>query len=99
MPRVVACSVCRRPAAGVGPGGLGDGESLVCADCVKVIADTLDEHVATIDPADLDEAELTSEQEYEAALDGEQGWAIQPDGTLVRAEQDPARRRRAWARP
>jgi hypothetical protein len=39
-----------------------DGESLVCADCVRVMTEALDEHLATIDLADLDEAaELTSE--------------------------------------
>jgi hypothetical protein len=38
------------------------------------------------------------EEAYDAALDGEQGLAMQPDGSLVQAEDDPARRGRAWAR-
>jgi hypothetical protein len=100
VPRVVTCSVCRRPAAALVGGGLRPGEALVCADCVGVMTAALDEHVATIDPADLDEAaELTTEQAYDAALDDEQVWAMQPDGSLVRAEEDPARTGRAWSRP
>jgi hypothetical protein len=51
------------------------------------------DHVATIDPADLDEAaELTAEQEYATTLGGDQEWAMQPDGSRVTAEDDPTRR-------
>ena len=101
MPRVVACSVCRLPAAGVVPGGLRDGEALICARCVQVMTDALDEHVATIDPADVEtvfgDPELTTEQEYAAALDGEQRWGLEPDGTLMPATDDPTCRGRAWS--
>ena len=66
---------------------------------MRVMTEALGEHVATIGPADLDEAaEMTSEHEYAAALDGEKEWAMQPDGPLVRAEDDPAWTGRAWAR-
>ena len=98
VPRVVSCSVCQKPAAALVGGGLRPGEALVCADCVGVMTSALDEHVATIDLADLDEAaELTTEQAYDQALDEEIDWAMQPDGSLVRANQDPARRGRAWS--
>ena len=73
LPRVVACSACRRPAAALVGGGLKPSEALICADCMGVMTSALDEHVATIDPTDLDEAaELTTEQAYDQALGGEQ---------------------------
>lgn len=101
VPRVVACSLCRTPAAGVVPGGLRDGEALICARCVQVMNQALDEHVATIDPADVEtvfgDPELTTEQEYAAALDGENAWNMLSDGTLARADEDEdAVEGRAW---
>jgi hypothetical protein len=66
----------------------------------------IDEHVATLEPVDLAEAELTMEEEYEAVLDHEQRWELEADGTLVPATDDPARERawgadtrRAWGQP
>ena len=101
MPKVVACSVCRLPAAGVVPGGLRDGDALVCARCVAVMTEALDEHVATIDPAEVEavfgEQELTSEQAYDQAVDDEVRWDVLADGTLTRATDDPSRGR-AWGR-
>lgn len=96
LPRVTGCSVCRRPAAAVVGGGLRPGEALICADCVGVMTGALDEHVATIDPADLDAAAaVTSEQAYDQALDDEVRWDVLADGTLTRATDDPTRGR-AW---
>jgi len=103
----VECSVCERPAAVVVPGGLRRGERLICPRCVEEGTDT-----ATIDADDLIDAyqltdpELTSEQEYDEALDNEVRYQMEPDGTLTRATDDPTRGRawgrdqgRAWGRP
>jgi len=73
-----ACSVCGRPAAAVVPGGLRAGESMICPRCVGVADDHTD--TATISAADLaeldelDDVELTSEEEYEQALAAEGDW-------------------------
>jgi hypothetical protein len=49
-------------AAGIAPGGLREGKSLVCVRCVLATNDVLDDHVATVETADLAEAaEATSE--------------------------------------
>lgn len=102
LTRVIACSVCRLPAAGVIPqGALRDGQSLICARCVGVMNEALDERVATIDPAEVEEVfgepELTIEAEYEQAVEREEEYRMQPGGTLTRADQDPAGRGRAWS--
>lgn len=102
LTRVIACSVCRLPAAGVVPGGaLRDGQSLICARCVGVMNEALDERVATIDPAEIEEVfgepELTIEQEYEQAVEREEEYRMQPGGVLTRADHDPARAGRAWS--
>ena len=75
---MVPCSICRRPAAALVGGGLhGSGsnaERLICSECVRQIHEALDQHLATIDPADLGEAEdleLTIEQEYERGRPGQ----------------------------
>ena len=53
-----------------------------------------------------DDGEPTPEEAYLAALDGEQRWDLEPDGTLTPATDDPAREwawradsRRSWDRP
>lgn len=40
-----------------------------------------------------DDGEPTPEEAYLAALDGEQRWDLEPDGTLTPATDDPARGR------
>ena len=98
LPRVVPCTTCRRPAAALIGGGLMPDEALICDEYVSAMTSALDEHVATIDPADLAEAaELTTEQEYERAMADEQEWAMLPDGELVPAESDPQRDGLAWS--
>jgi hypothetical protein len=50
VPRVVPCSVCRLPAAGLVGGGLRTDEALVCAACVQAMTGALDERVSVRDP-------------------------------------------------
>jgi len=40
--------------------------------------------------------ELTSEEAYTEALDAEQLWELEPDGTLTEATDDGPARGRAW---
>jgi len=71
------------------PGGLRAGESLICPRCVEVADDDTD--TAVLDADDiaaayrLTEDELTSEEEYAAAMDNEQEWHLLDDGCLARA--------------
>jgi hypothetical protein len=89
LPRVESCSVCRRPVAALIGGGLGANESLICSECVDAMYDALDQHLATISPEDLGEAaEMTTEEEYEAALDREHEWHLGPDGALLDGPPD-----------
>ncbi len=94
MPTAAPCSVCGRPAAAVVPGGLRAGESMICPRCVDQVADDDTTDTATIsagDLADLDElrqVELTSEEEFEQALDAEQEWHLESDGTLARGPRN-----------
>jgi len=105
MPTASACSVCGRPAAAVVPGGLRAGESLICPRCVEVADDDTDTDTARITAGDLAEldalgdVELTSEQEYEQALDAEVEWGLLGDGTLTRGTGNSRRGGRAWGRP
>jgi len=103
MPVASPCSMCGRPAAAVAPGGLRAGESLICSRCVEV-ADN-DTATAVLDADDiaaayrLTEDELTSEEEYDAALDAEVEWHLESDGTLARGSRDPWDRNRRAAGP
>ena len=103
MPTAAPCSVCGRPAAAVVPGGLRAGESMICPRCVEV-ADN-DTATAVLDADDiaaayrLTDAELTSEEEYDAALDAEVEWHLESDGTLARGSRDPWDRNRRAAGP
>ncbi|GAA5140383.1 hypothetical protein GCM10023320_78000 [Pseudonocardia adelaidensis] len=63
---------------------------------MRVVHDALDEHTATVTADQLAEVEeLTTEQDYAAALDDEQLWDLEPDGTLTEADEDE-RSPRAW---
>jgi hypothetical protein len=76
---------------------------MICPRCVEVADDHTD--TATIsagDLAELDELgedELTSEEEYEQALDAEVAWDLLADGTLARGTDRTRRGGRAWGRP
>ena len=102
MPTASPCSVCGRPAAAVVPGGLRAGGTLICPRCLEVA----DDHTATavLDADDiaaayrLTEDELTSEEEYEQALDAEVEWDLLADGTLTRSTGSTRRGGRAWGR-
>ena len=98
-PVATPCSVCGRPAAAVRSGGLRRGERLICRRCVDEAAegtttdtdtdtDTDTSVISADDLADayqgLADVELTSEEEYDAALDNEQEWHLPGDGTLGR---------------
>ena len=93
-PVATPCSVCGRPAAAVRhPMGLRRGERLICRRCVDEAAEgtTTDTDTSVISADDLADAyqgladvELTSEEEYDAALDNEQEWHLPGDGTLGR---------------
>ena len=88
---------CRLPAAALVPGPLRNGEAVICARCIDATTDGLDEHLATIDPTDLDAAaELTPEEEFDRALADEQAWSMLPDGLLVETDKDPQQRGLAW---
>jgi len=100
-PAASECSVCRRPAAAVVPGGLRAGEQLICARCVETVGETAEGDTATITPealAELDQAgpELTSEEEYAEALAAEQRWELTVDGELTEEADDAPARGRAW---
>jgi len=103
MPTAAPCSVCGRPAAAVVPGGLRAGESMICPRCVEVAENDTD--TAVLDADDiaaayrLTEDELTSEEEYEQALDAEVEWDLLGDGTLSRGTGSTRRGGRAWGRP
>jgi len=107
MPTAAPCSVCGRPAAAVVPGGLRAGETLICTRCVEVADDDTDTSTdtAVLDADDLaaayrlTEDELTSEEEYEQALDAEVEWGLLPDGTPTRGTGSTRRGGRAWGRP
>ena len=105
IPVVVPCSICRRPAAALVGGGLrGSGsqaERLICSECVRKIHEALDQHLATLDPADLgavEELEMTIEQEYERARASENAFEMTSDGTLVRESDVDPTTGRAWQR-
>jgi len=100
-PAATACAVCNRPAAAVVPGGLRTGEQLICASCVEEAGETAEGATREISPEDLAEMdelgpELTSEEAYTEALDAEQLWELEPDGTLTEATDDGPARGRAW---
>ena len=98
MPTAAPCSVCDRPAAAVVPGGLREGETLICPRCVEVADDDTD--TATISAGDLAELdELTSEEAYEQALADDVEWELLPDGTPTRGTGNTRRGGRAWGRP
>ncbi|MHA6626257.1 hypothetical protein ACU61A_12550 [Pseudonocardia sichuanensis] len=90
LPTVVPCSICRRPAAALVNGGLrAMDERLICSSCVAVIHDALDQHLGTIGPDELAETEeLTSEDEYAAALDEQRQWHLDADGYLLDGPPD-----------
>ncbi len=76
-------------------GWLQPGETLICGRCVDQVArdhtDTTTE-ISAEDLTELDnlsEPELTSEEEYAAALEGEQEWHLRGDGTLARGPRSP----------
>jgi hypothetical protein len=101
--RAVTCSVCNQVAAGVDGIGMPDGHKLICTSCMDVL-DNLAVEAGTITAAQLSEAaalddagELTSEEEYDAALDAEQLWDLNADGTLNPAADEPERWS-AWGR-
>ena len=99
MPVASPCSVCGRPAAAVVPGGLRAGESLICPRCVEVADNDADTDTAVLDADDiaaayrLTEDELTSEEEYAAAMDNEQEWHLLDDGCLARGPRTEPRGR------
>jgi len=100
-PAATACSVCNRPAAAVVPGGLREGEQLICQRCIEVAGETAEGATATLTPealAEMDHAgpELTSEEEYAQALDAEQRWQLTADGELTEETADDPARGRAW---
>ena len=98
LPTVVGCSTCRLPAAALVPGPLRNGEAVICARCIDATTDGLDEHLATIDPTDLDAAaELTPEEEFDRALADEQDGTCCRTARLVEADQDPQRDGLAWS--
>ena len=100
MPTAIPCSVCGRPAAAVVPGGLRAGETLICPRCVEVADNHTDPDTDTISAGDLAElAELTSEEEYAAALSADVEWQLLADGTLARGTGSTGRGGRAWGRP
>ena len=100
MPTAAPCSVCGRPAAAVVPGGLRAGETMICPRCVEVADDHTATDTATISAGDLAElAELTSEEEYAAALSADVEWQLLADGTLARGTGSTGRGGRAWGRP
>ena len=109
-PAASTCSVCGRPAAAVVLGGLRRGESLICRRCVEEAGEGTDTSVLSADDVAaayrLTDVELTSEEEYDAALDAEVRWDLEPDGTITRTTDDPTRGRawgrsagRAWGQP
>lgn len=75
--QLVTCDVCKRP-GGMVTGGLDRGQRLICSACI----DGTDEVLAALQR--YGEIELTSEEEYEAALRDEQPWQLEPDGRLRR---------------
>lgn len=83
-------------------GSLQAGERLICAACLDTLTAALAVDLVTLDPADvaaaeqLDEPELTSEEEYEAALRQDRDWELDAHGEL-----HPRRgsRRRGWGTP
>jgi len=101
MPTAAPCSVCGRPAAAVVPGGLRAGETLICPRCVEVADDDTDTDTAVLDADDIEAAyrltedELTSEEEYEQALDADVEWDLLGDGTLTRGTGSTRRGGRA----
>ncbi len=107
MPTAAPCSVCGRPAAAVVPGGLRAGETLICPRCVEVADDDTSTDTSTdtavLDADDIaaayrlteDDAELTSEEEYDEALGADVEWDLLADGTLTRtADRGPPQRPR-----
>lgn len=103
---VLPCGVCGRPAGAVVPGGLADGDVIVCPSCVAEVGDVTRVDGGTIPAAELaaadmlfGEPELTVEQEYAQALADELGYDLETDGTVTPAGQhSPARTGRAWTR-
>jgi len=102
-PAASECSVCGRPAAAVVPGGLREGETLICTRCVDQVADDDTDTDTTVLDADaiadayrLTEDELTSEEEYEQALDADVEWELLADGTPTRTTGSTRRGGRAW---
>jgi len=104
-PTAAPCSVCGRPAAAVVPGGLRAGETLICPRCVEVAENDSDTDTAVLDADDIEAAyrltedELTSEEEYEQALDADVEWELLADGTPIRTTDRARRGGRAWGRP
>ena len=104
-PTAAPCSVCGRPAAAVVPGGLRAGETLICPRCVEVAENDSDTDTAVLDADDIEgayrltEDELTSEEEYEQALDADVEWELLADGTPIRTTDRARRGGRAWGRP
>lgn len=76
---------------------LGPGEKLICAACIAVMNDALDQYVVTIRPEDLaaaEDSEVTSEQAYEQAQSAEVRWETDDEGTLTpESAADPTRGR------
>ena len=107
----VTCAVCGNPAGGTTT-VLPASARVICDECTSAL-DDLAVDGGVITPEQLaeaaaidDEGEPTPEEAYAAALDGEQRWDMESDGTLSPATDDPTRGRawgadprRAWGRP